>query len=129
MKTRAIRKGLRVTAILSAQIQLAGALTTAVALESVKVVGIGATTCSDFIREVEARPETERDFFAWAQGYMSGALMRAPSGVDVGLDLAPPAFPLSKQADFLKSFCAQRHDSDFTDAVHLLYRTLKAPPG
>ena len=68
-------------------------------LATVKIVGLGATTCADFTREVTSDPDTERTYFAWAQGFMSGALARAPAGVDQGIDLTPPGFPLRRQAE------------------------------
>lgn len=56
---------------------------------------------------------------------MSGALIRAPEGVDVGLDLTPPSLPLEEQADFLRTFCAKNQDQDFMDATRALYRHLR----
>lgn len=97
--------------------------------ESVKIVGIGAASCQDFLREIDGRPDIEKNFFAWAQGYMSGILIRAPAGKDESLDLMPPAFPLLKQAEFLRTYCSRHVSEDFTDAVNALYRTLRAPPG
>ena len=94
-----------------------------------KIVGIGASSCARFLQEIEGNPGAERDYFAWAQGYMSGLLIRAPAGKDEDLDLTPPAFPLLKQAAFLRTFCATNRDADFSDAVNTLYRTLRAPPG
>ena len=97
--------------------------------QSVKIVGLGATTCARFLQEIDGKPQAEREYFAWAQGYMSGLLIRAPEGKDEDLDLMPPAFPLLKQAEFLRGFCSQNIDADFTDGVNTLYRTLRAPPG
>lgn len=101
----------------------------AAAAESVKIVGIGAASCEDFLGEIRGRPDVEKDFFAWAQGYMSGLLIRAPAGKDEGLDLTPPEFPLLKQAEFLRTYCARHVGEDFSDAVNTLYRNLRAPPG
>lgn len=95
----------------------------------VKIVGIGAATCSEFLTHVEAQPGEERTYFAWAQGYMNGLLVRAPAGKDEGLDLAPPSFSLERQAAFLRTFCSENTGADFTDGVNMLYRTLRAPPG
>lgn len=106
-----------------------GLFTTAAPAESVKVVGIGASTCVKFLQDIEGNPRAERDYFAWAQGYMSGLLIRAPTGKDENLDLTPPAFPLLQQAAFLRTFCTNTKDADFSDAVNMLYRTLRAPPG
>lgn len=97
--------------------------------QSVKIVGIGASTCTRFLQEIDGNPPAEREYFAWAQGYMSGLLIRAPAGKDEDLDLTPPAFPLLKQAAFLRTFCGTNRDADYSDAVNTLYRTLRAPPG
>lgn len=97
--------------------------------QTVKIVGLGAVTCAQFLQEIDGKPQAEREYFAWAQGYMSGLLIRAPAGKDEGLDLMPPAFPLLKQAEFLRRFCSQNTDAGFTDGVNTLYRTLRAAPG
>lgn len=96
--------------------------------QSVKIVGIGASSCQFFLREINGKPEIEKNFFAWAQGYMSGLLLRAPQGKDEDLDLDPDVYPLLRQAEFLRSFCTRNPDADFSDGVNDLYRTLRAPP-
>ena len=96
---------------------------------SVKIVGIGSGSCREFLQEVRANSAAERDYIAWAQGYMSGLLIRAPAGVDEKLDLLPPTFPLQKQADFLQAFCSRAGDATFTDAVQALYRSLRPSSG
>lgn len=106
-----------------------GLLTGTAQAQSVKIVGIGASTCTRFLQEIDGNLHAEREYFAWAQGYMSGLLIRAPAGKDEDLDLTPPAFPLLKQAIFLRTFCATNSDADYTDGVNTLYRTLRAPPG
>lgn len=97
--------------------------------QSVKIVGIGASSCARFLQEIEGNARAEREYFAWAQGYMTGLLIRAPAGRDEDLDLAPPSFPLLKQAEFLRTFCMRDQSADFSDGVNSLYRTLRAPPG
>ena len=87
------------------------------------VVGLGATTCSAFNRDVERNFRIQRDYFAWAQGFMSGVLMRALPGIDEGLQLAPPAFPL--QVEFLRSFCAKNPEKNYSYRVTELYRLLR----
>ena len=94
-----------------------------------KIVGIGATTCARYLAQIEGRPQTERDFIAWAQGFMSGVLLRAPPGRDEGLDLMPKNFSVQKQANFLRRWCENNKGSDFSDGVLILYRTLRAPSG
>jgi hypothetical protein len=96
--------------------------------DKVRIVGIGATSCSQFVGEISRKPATERDYLAWAQGFMSGALMRAPQGVDEDLDLLPLFFPLQQQAEFLRAYCLANPSEDYSDAVHALYQRLKGRP-
>ncbi len=96
--------------------------------DSVKIVGIGASSCADFLQGVTADPAAERDYMAWAQGFMSGVLLRAPTGRDVDLDLLPSQFPLARQAEFLRRYCEANGARDFSDAVIELYRVLRMPP-
>ena len=93
--------------------------------QTAKIVGVGVVACSVFTREVAETPSVERDYLTWAQGFMSGALMRAPMGVDEGIDLLPSTFPLQAQANFLRAFCKDHPDQDYVDAVHALYRHLR----
>ncbi|MER2269082.1 hypothetical protein [Methylobacterium oxalidis] len=95
--------------------------------ENAKIVGIGSSSCVRFNQEIVERSGAEQDYFAWAQGFMSGALIRAPEGVDTGLDLAPPSMPLNVQADFLRAFCAKNNDQGYMDAVRALYHRLRGP--
>lgn len=105
---------------------LAFALATTVAFaQTAHIVGLGAATCSDFNRDVQRNFHIQRDYFAWAQGFMSGVLMRAPPGKDEGLELNPPDFSLQKQAEFLRNFCARNLDKDYSDGVIELYRVLR----
>ncbi len=96
-------------------------------LHIIKLVGLGATSCGRFIELVRQKPQLERDYFAWAQGYMSGLLRRAPDGSDVDLDLLPPTFPLTSQISFIQKFCENNMNEAYIDAVETLYRTLRAP--
>ena len=82
-----------------------------------KVVGIGASACVRFNEEIVRNPNAERDYFAWAQGFMSGILIVGPKGVDEGLDLSPPSFTLNQQAAFLRSFCSSKPNQSFADGV------------
>jgi hypothetical protein len=83
--------------------------------QTAKVVGIGASSCARFSNEIAGRPTVERDYFAWAQGFMSGLLMRATQGVDEKLDLAPPWFSLIKQAAFLRDYCSKKPNQGFAE--------------
>jgi hypothetical protein len=116
------------TPILSiAAAALAILLSSPTTAETVKIVGLGASSCARFNQEIGENPALQRDYFAWAQGFMSGALIRAPQGVDEGLDLTPPSFPLQEQVDFLRAFCAKNQDQDYMDAARALYHRLRGP--
>ncbi len=90
-----------------------------------KIVGLGATTCAQFTNDVTQNPAVQRDYLAWAQGFMSGILIGRPAGTDEGLDLNPPTFPLLKQLEFLRAHCLQHPTEDFSDAVATLYKRLR----
>ena len=90
-----------------------------------KIVGLGATTCAQFTNDVTKNPAVQRDYLAWAQGFMSGILIGRPAGIDEGLDLIPSTFPLLKQLEFLRDYCRQHPAEDFSDAVAILYKRLR----
>lgn len=89
------------------------------------IVDLGAATCQQFNDDVRSNPLIRRDYLAWAQGFMSGILSSRPPGVDEGLDLAPPTFPLMRQLDFLGDYCARNASLDFSDGVAALYKRLR----
>jgi hypothetical protein len=90
-----------------------------------KIVGLGAMTCAEFINEVQKSPNVQRDYLAWAQGFMSGILLSRPQGIDEGLDLNPSSFGLLKQLEFLRDHCAQTRSEGFSEAVVALYKRLR----
>lgn len=91
--------------------------------------GLGASPCNKFTQEGQERVDIQREYFAWAQGFMSGILIRSPAGVDETLSLNPPGFPLPLQVDFLASYCIQNLGKSFTDAVINLYKRLREESG
>ena len=93
--------------------------------QTANIVGLGAATCRVFNRDVQQNFHLQRDYFAWAQGFMSGILVRAPPGKDERLQLNPPEFSLQKQVKFLREFCAKNPDKDYSDGVVELYRALR----
>ncbi len=94
-----------------------------------KIVGLGATSCARFLMDVDAQPAVQRDYLAWAQGYMSGILLSRPPGVDDNLDLLPPATPLLLQLQFLRERCKLAPEQGFADAVEDLYKHLRKSGG
>ena len=93
--------------------------------QTANIVGLGAGTCADFNRDVQKNFQIQRDYFAWAQGFMSGILLKSPPGKDEGITLNPAEFSLQKQIEFLRSFCAKNIDKDYSDGVIELYRVLR----
>ena len=90
-----------------------------------RIVGLGAATCRQFTADAAADPQVQKDYLAWAQGFMSGIILSRPPGVDAGLDLNPPTFGLMAQLRFLEDHCAQNEAVDFSTAVEALYKRLR----
>jgi hypothetical protein len=90
-----------------------------------RIVGLGATTCVQFNEDVRSNLAVQRDYLAWAQGYMSGILAGRPPGIDQGLDLNPPSFDMNNQLHFLRDYCAKSVSENFSDAVEALYKRLR----
>ena len=93
--------------------------------QTAKIVGHGASSCAKFNEESQGNPALEREYFAWAQGFMSGALMRAPQGVDEDLDLLQGDLTAADQMRFLADFCLRNAGEDYMDAARTLYRQLR----
>ena len=93
--------------------------------QTAKIVGLGATSCAQFSTDADRNPAVQRDYLAWAQGFMSGILLSRPPGVDEKLDLNPPTFSLLKQLEFLRSHCRSHPSDDFVDAAEALYKKLR----
>lgn len=92
--------------------------------QTVAIVGTGTASCSQFMMAIADRPVEEREYFAWAQGYMSGILLTAPAGVDDGLSLTPKAFPVAAQIAFVRAFCERFPATTYSDGIETLYRAL-----
>ena len=97
-----------------------------VSAQQAKIVGLGATGCAQFMLEIRHNPALQRDYLAWAQGFMSGVLLGRPAGVDEGLDLIPSTVPLLKQLEFLREYCDQNPSESFSNAVLSLYKRLRS---
>lgn len=92
--------------------------------QTVAIIGTGTSKCSRFNAAVAERPLEEREYFAWAQGYMSGILLSAPPGVDDGLVLNPERLLVVSQMTFLRAFCQRFPDATYSDGAEALYREL-----
>jgi hypothetical protein len=93
--------------------------------QTARIVGLGATTCLRFNEDVRSTPSVQREYLAWAQGFMSGILVGRPPGVDQDLDLNPSSFDLIDQLHFLQDFCAKNPSANFADAIEALYKRLR----
>jgi len=61
-------------------ILLALVFSTSANSQIVNMVGIGSTQCERFNTDKDRELNFERVYFAWAQGLMSGIILRAPPG-------------------------------------------------
>ena len=95
------------------------------AQSAVKIVGLGAATCATFREDIAETPSLERTYFAWAQGYMNGLMIRAPEGQDENIDLTPREFGFQAQLAYLRTFCTENPGGNFADAIHGLYQALR----
>ena len=96
----------------------------AVNAQPVTIAGIGVLRCHAFNQQIVEEPGAEARYFHWAQGFMSGVLLRAPSGQDDTLDLAPPGWPLDQQRQFLREYCSKNPLRYYFHAVAALYNRL-----
>jgi hypothetical protein len=117
----AARKALTALAVLA----MAHSIAARAGPQTAKIVGLGATTCLQFEDDVKRNAAAQRDYLAWAQGFMSGIIVGRPPGIDQGLDLNPSTYPLLKQLEFLRDHCVQHPAENFSDAVEALYKRLR----
>lgn len=103
---------------------IASTLASSAIAQTVAIIGTGTSKCSRFNLAVAERPLEEREYFAWAQGYMSGILFSAPPGVDDRLVLNPERLPIVSQLTFLRTFCQRFPDATYSDGTEALYREL-----
>jgi hypothetical protein len=90
------------------------------------LMGRGAQTCGDFGSEYRIPPaDTETDFFAWAQGYMSG--MNIGHSVHGGIT-KNLSMPLEQEKSFLRTYCNEHPLADYENAVSTLYFRLPDLP-
>lgn len=97
--------------------------------QTVKIVGLGASSCSKYLADIQKDVELNKQYLAWAQGFMNGVLVRAPAGIDDGLDLLPEAAPVQKQIEFLQDWCVRNVKSDFSDASFNLFKDIRSKQG
>lgn len=102
---------------------IVGAASGSNALE-LRIIGPGAATCEDFVRDIRVNPTMEREYFAWAQGFMSGVMLRAPTGVDEDINFNPEQFRVGEQIRAIRLSCIQQPSLQYADVVRAIYRQL-----
>ena len=92
--------------------------------QTAQIVGTGAVSCGQFGQAVDSDPDAIREYFAWAQGYMSGVMIRSPAGVDDALDISSNSMPIIEQMNFIRIYCMSHRDREYADAIQALYHVL-----
>ena len=91
-------------------------------------IGLGASTCAEFAEMYRASPaQTERAFYSWAQGYMSGMndnliLLKLPPIKNLN------SIPNDEKQSFLRTYCDSHPLNFYASAVTQLYISLKDAP-
>lgn len=92
----------------------------------IKIVGVGATPCRLFLKEAATGSQSQRDYLAWAQGYMSGLVSGSASPRYDRVDLSSDRVSLVRQLEYLRRECEGNPDQSFADVVEALFRFLSA---
>jgi hypothetical protein len=100
---------------MAASISVAGA-------QPVKIAGIGVSRCHVFNEQIADRPGLEELYLTWAQGFMSGVLLRTRPGQDDSLDLT--RMTTDEQRRFLKEYCRANPLRYYYEGVAALYHKL-----
>ena len=106
---------------------------TAVALpEAIVVSGFGAYSCGQFTEMYRLTPQvTERIFFQWALGFMSGlnaylVLSGSPMREDA-TDLR--SWPEDKQQQTIRAYCDSHAPQPYWEAVEQVYEEMRRDQG
>jgi hypothetical protein len=92
--------------------------------QPVEIAGVGVTRCHEFNQQVDRDPAVEDYYFAWAQGFMSGVLLRGRPGQDESLTLVPSQLPPEQQRQFLRDYCKRNPLRYYFHATAALYQRL-----
>lgn len=88
------------------------------------IAGIGVSRCTLFNEQLAASPALEDYYFVWAQGFMSGVLLRAESGRDTTVNLVSPELMPEQQRQFIRAYCARNPLRYYFHGVAALYQRL-----
>ena len=87
--------------------------------DSPLATGLGMTSCNQFLKSVQASPEMEDKYFAWAQGYMAGRnAMFGPARFQPK-DLTAMTFPAQKAV--IRDFCKSHPVDEYEAAIPAVY--------
>jgi len=90
------------------------------------VHGVGTSSCAEFAKMYQGDPEiSERVFFSWAQGFMSGLNLGAKANNKQMRDLAGI---VDDQKRALRAYCANNPLKSYMDAVIGYYAQLPVSP-
>jgi hypothetical protein len=85
-----------------------------------ELMGLGASTCGQFASSYRKSPElVELNYFAWAQGYLSGLNMG--SLVQGGLSKNIGGISTDEQQRIIRQYCNDHPLSNYNQAVTDLY--------
>jgi hypothetical protein len=90
--------------------------------QPVKLAGMGVSRCHVFNEQIADRPGLEELYLTWAQGFMSGVLLRARPGQDDSLDLT--RMTTDEQRQFLRQYCQTNPLRYYFEGVAALYHKL-----
>lgn len=102
---------------------IAAVLVTTPAFSDQIIIGMGATTCADYVQDYYDGPSNADDVYgAWSFGFMSGwnvALSQAKrKTVDLGV------WSSDKEQNYILSYCEANQQTSYVFAVRDLYMTL-----
>jgi hypothetical protein len=95
-----------------------------VVAQPIAIAGIGVTRCHEFNQQIDREPKLEDYYFSWAQGFMSGVLLRGRTGQDETVALVQAQHPPEQQREFLKSYCRRNPLRYYFHATAALYQQL-----
>jgi hypothetical protein len=108
--------------IVSTTVAIAIAITSANA--EMATMGAGNETCSEFAKIYQtAKRSGEAYYFAWAQGFFSGANSHAIANKGTIRDLS--SMSINQQQQFLRDYCDKHPRADYMAGVLALYMEFK----
>ena len=103
---------------------VAVAIATISANAEMATMGAGNETCGEFAKIYQtAKQHGEAYYFAWAQGFFSGANSHAIANKGTTRDLS--SMSIKQQQEFLRDYCDKHPRADYMAGVLALYMEFK----